>query len=224
MDKDTSYKPEEMSSFFDERADEYDEHMEETIKSFDDYYKSVSYPIDRSDGPVKVLDLGCGTGLEIGWIFERVPGAIITCIDLSQNMLDLLAAKYNSRKGQLDIIRDSYVQHPFGTNRYDYVVSVMTMHHFLYEEKKKIYIKIKDCLKNGGKYIEGDYVVAPEKEAQLLKEYESALDSLGSERSGLYHIDIPFSIKTQKTLLKDSGFNNFELVFAEGEHYIYTAY
>lgn len=37
----------------------------------------------------KLLDLGCGTGLELGRIFQRFPDISVTGVDLSSEMLKI---------------------------------------------------------------------------------------------------------------------------------------
>lgn len=214
-------KIEEMGSFFDLRSESYEKHMEETINSFDEYYKLVSAPMEYTDEPVNILDLGCGTGLEIQGIFEKAPNAKITCIDLSQGMLDILKKKYIEHANQLEIINASYMEYDFHIGKYDYVFGIMTMHHFLYDEKLEIYKRIKASLKDGGKYIEGDYVVSKYYEKKWLKEREKLLIEHGEDVGKLYHIDIPFAVTTQKRLFRQAGFKNFNILFKEGEHLIY---
>ncbi len=223
MSSQETVKYEEMSSFFNERAEGYEAHMRETVNSFEMYYDLISSSIEETDKEIEILDLGCGTGLEIEGIFKKAPNARVTCIDMSEEMLEILLEKYKSKKGQINIIKDSYLTHSFGLKRYDYVISVMTMHHFVYDEKKRLYEKIRSAVKDGGRYIEGDYVVSQENEEKWLREYYEAYEKYGLEAGKLYHIDIPFSMETQKKLLSEAGFAKFELVFKEGEHTIYFA-
>lgn len=224
MSKELEYKYEEMSNFFNERALCYEEHMKETVNSFNLYYELASKPIEATNEAIEILDLGCGTGLEIRGIFNKAPNAKITCIDMSEEMLKVLADNYISYKEQITIIKGSYLTVSFGEKKYDYIVSVMTMHHFLEDEKVRLYEKIQKALKSGGKYIEGDYVVEQAKAKELLEEYYKAYEKFGLEATKLYHIDIPFSMETQKELFKKAGFKKFELIFQEGEHRIYSVF
>lgn len=222
MSEHLEYNYEKMASFFNERAKGYENHMKETVNSFDLYYGLVSEPIMPSADPIEILDLGCGTGLEIRGILEKTPNARITCIDMSEEMLKILLDNYSANRDQITVVKDSYLTVPFEKQKYDYVVSVMTMHHFLEKDKVKLYEKIRTALKPGGKYIEGDYVVEESKAVKLLKEYKEAYEKYGLETASLYHIDIPFSMETQKKLLMEAGFTNFQLIFKEGEHNIYS--
>ncbi len=221
MSKETKDKPEEMASFFDLRAAGYEDHMQETINSFTQYYATVAVPIPHTTEPISVLDLGCGTGLELRWIFAQAPNAKLTCVDVSENMLKVLQRTYRERCDQIRLIQDSYVRWPFGQDQYDYVVSVMTMHHFVSEDKVALYKKIRQALKPGGQYIEGDYVVSPEKERELLETYwQLCGDDQADE--GLYHVDVPCSLEVQKQLFETAGFQHFYVLFEEGEHFIYV--
>lgn len=213
--------PEEMSSFFNERALGYEDHMKGTVNDFEKYYDIVSDPICATKDRIKVLDLGCGTGLEIKGILKKAPNVEITCIDMSDNMLSILKDRYKDYEDQINVVKASYVTLPFKEKEYDYVIAVMTMHHFLQDEKRSIYEKIKNALKFDGRYIEGDYVVSEESERDCLGAYRELHDRFGLEASNLYHIDIPFSMETQKRLFQEAGFSKFELIFRKGEHSIY---
>lgn len=213
---------EEMGNFFNLRADGYEDHMKNTVKSFDKYYELISHPMKYTKERISILDLGCGTGLEIEYILKKAPNAEITCIDLSKGMLNILEKKYKDNKNQINIINESYLEYPFNKCKYDYIFSVMTMHHFLYDEKLNLYKKIKQSLKTNGMYIEGDYVVDEEHEEFCLERREALLKDIKYDKSKIYHIDIPFSFKTQKKLFKEAGFNDFNMFFSQGEHQIYT--
>jgi tRNA (cmo5U34)-methyltransferase len=209
-------KPENMAAFFDARAAGYDDHMRYDIfpdATFTRFYQAISSPIEKTDAPLNILDLGCGTGLEIEALFQRVPNALITGVDLSKNMLELLRERYTAHMSQITLVMDSYLTMPFGTQAYDHIISVMTVHHLLRDTKRKLYKKILTALKPGGKYIEGDSVIPAEMESQFLAEYHQQVAGVPKAEDGHYHIDIPFSIDTQRSLLLGAGFRDFELVW-----------
>jgi FMN-dependent NADH-azoreductase len=96
------------------------------------------------------------------------------------------------------------------------------MHHLLLDEKQNLYEQIKKSLKKGGKYIEGDCSVSIEKERQFLEEYKEKIKSIELSSRSLYHIDIPFSLETQESLFRKSGFKEFEMIWKENEAAIYV--
>jgi tRNA (cmo5U34)-methyltransferase len=215
--------PDRMTDFFDTRADGYDKQMAQKVKNFNAFYTAAAQPIPATDFPVKILDLGCGTGLELVTIFNRVPNAQITAIDLSENMLGRLRHKNVGRLGQIEIIQGSYLELPFGRRLYDYTISVMTLHHLLPEKKLCLYEKIYQALKIGGKYIEADYVVSKEKEAKLLADYHKKTGINGQHMDGVFHLDIPMSVKTLRDLLTTAGFVNIEITWQHGDAVVIEA-
>ena len=68
---------EKMEDFFDARLDGYEEHQLNTIASAKEFYPFTAGCLPRNPGP-RILDLGCGTGLELGYYFEAVPPAAVT--------------------------------------------------------------------------------------------------------------------------------------------------
>src|SRR6056297_228822 len=160
-------KPEKMNDFFNKRAASYDQHMKNNVDNFKGFYKMIADPIIKTNERIKILDIGCGTGLELKYIFEKAPNAQIIGVDISDEMLELLLAKYTDKVDQINVIKDSYLTLEFGEKKFDYIISVMTVHHLLYDTKKKLYKKILRSLIDRGKYIEGDYVVSEEKEQML---------------------------------------------------------
>lgn len=216
MSAEEKEKIEEMAAFFDARAAGYDDHMHDSVfpdLAFSQFYQAVSWPIERTDEPLEILDLGCGTGLELEPLFQRVPNGLVTAIDLSENMLELLQHRYVARASQITLVADSYLIMPFKQQSYDHIISAMSLHHILPDTKRELYAKIRTALRPGGKYIEGDSVIPSEMESQFIDEYYEEAATVPPARDGYYHIDIPFSISTQRSLLLEAGFKDFQLVW-----------
>ena len=215
-------RPEKMKEFFDIRAESYDGHMAEYVDDYKGFYSSLSRAINKTDKQLKILDLGCGTGLEFEYIFAKAPNALVTGIDLSQKMLDLLLEKYKHKKGQIEVIKGSYLDLDLQIEEYDFIVSVMSFHHFLPEIKLDLYEKIWTALKPGGKYIEGDYVVSEDKETEMLVDYKEKLQKNKVLKDKLFHLDIPLSIETEKELFRQAGFVDFKLIYKGEESGVYS--
>lgn len=211
-----------MADFFNKRAAGYDNHMQENVSNYNEFYQKIAVDIPNTDQAVKILDIGCGTGIELEYIFQKAPQAQITCLDLSQEMLDKLKKKYQDKDKQITTIVDSYLNDNFTHNSFDYILSVMTVHHLKYKTKLQLYKNIYNALSAGGKYIEGDYIVSPNKEKKSLQEYEEKTTNLTDADFGKYHIDIPFSLKTQKELFNKAGFKEFNLIYQKDEAAIYS--
>lgn len=63
---------EKMNEFFDKRLDGYDEHMLTCIESAEEFYPYTANCLPK-DACVEILDLGCGTGLELEHYFKLNP-------------------------------------------------------------------------------------------------------------------------------------------------------
>ena len=87
----------------------------------------------------------------------------------------------------------------------------------------KLYTKIKKTLKPSGIFIEGEYIVPEEEEQKLMEEYNRFVASVENYKHGDYHIDIPFSLKNQKKLISEAGFEEFDLVLEKEYASIYIA-
>lgn len=216
-------KPEKMADFFNHRADHYDQHMQENVENFEAFYATVAQPILYTKCELHILDIGCGTGLELASIFHRAPNAQITAVDLSEKMLAQLYRKYENYSNQIKRVQGSYLEVDLGTKQYEYVISVMTLHHLLPEKKLHLYKNIHRALKKGGKYIEGDYVVSEKKESQFLAAYWERMKKAEDSQEGVYHIDIPMSKQRQINLLKEAGFADVKISWEKDESVIFVA-
>lgn len=200
---------EKMDEFFDKRADSYDEHMLEELQ-LTEFYEAVESCFSASIEKKSLLDLGCGTGLELAGLYKKVPNLTVTGIDLSAEMLSRLQSKFGDK--ELTLLHSSYLDVDFGINRYDYALSTYSLHHFSEAEKIKLYQRIYASLHDGGFFVEGDYTCKTM--AQQLA-YIAENDRLRAENGitdGLYHYDIPFTADTQTRLLTAAGFQHVTLI------------
>lgn len=206
---------EEMGAFFTARADSYDAHMLDNVEGCREAYQKLAALLPKPCDTL--LDLGCGTGLELKTIFARFPAVAVTGIDLAQAMLDKLSAHYPDKT--LHLICGDYRTAPFGEQCYDCAVSFQTMHHFPHEEKTAVYQKIRRALKPGGIYVECDYMVT-----DLAEETAYYAQRAQLPNDTLYHFDTPCTIKTQRRLLQEAGFGQVEQHFRKGNTTILIAY
>lgn len=118
---------EKMGAFFDARLNGYEEHQLTCIESAQEFYPFTAQQLPVTPG-AKVLDLGCGTGLELNYYFEKNPNAKVTGIDLAPGMLAALGEKFADK--DLTLIQGSYFEVALGEEVYDAAVSVESLHHF----------------------------------------------------------------------------------------------
>ena len=203
-------KLEKMSDFFEARVDGYEEHMINTIKGCKEGYHKLVELIPAHT--TKIIDLGCGTGLELDEIFRRFPHVSVVGIDLTPAMLDKLKQKHADK--DITLICGSYFDIDFGENAFDTAISYQTMHHFSRDEKVGLYRKIRKALQPHGLYIEADYMVTEQAiEDELRAENARIRRELNIPQTGFYHFDIPFTVDNQIAMFKQAGFASAEIVF-----------
>ncbi len=196
---------EKMDIFFENRLAGYDEHMLKNIEGADEFYKftAAQLPLNPES---EVLDLGCGTGLELEEYLRLNPSVRITGIDLSAAMLDMIKKKFPDKA--LNLIKGSYFDVPFEKNEYVAAVSVESLHHFTEEQKMSLYQRLFCALSNGGYFILTDYFAESNK---LERENFDNLKKLKQEQNitdnGFYHYDTPLTVEHEMKILKDAGFS-----------------
>lgn len=204
---------EKMSDFFTARTNGYDEHMRSNVVGCKEGYIKMAELVPKNTA--RLLDLGCGTGLELDEIFKKFPSLEVVGIDLTQSMLDKLKEKHPNKK--LDLICGDYFAVDFGEQKFDCAVSFETMHHFSYESKIKLYRKIFSVLADHACYIECDYMVDTQKEEDFFfAEYQRLQEEQNLDKKAFYHFDTPCTIENQIKLLKKAGFLRVEQVFKLG--------
>lgn len=203
--QDTADTPlEEMSDFFTKRLYDYEEHMSVWESSYGIFAGLL--PSECR----KILDLGCGTGLELDQIWKRNPDLEVTGVDLCQSMLDKLTAKH-SDKHFTAVCRD-YFQYDLGHDKWDAVISFESLHHFLPERKTELYRKIYDSLKEGGIFLLGDYIADCDEEEELLRSvYLKKRKQFGVPEHCFVHFDIPLTLEHETEVLQSAGFTIREI-------------
>lgn len=201
---------EKMAAFFENRLNGYDEHMLTNIEGADEFYKFTARQLPMKSGS-KVLDLGCGTGLELEEYFSLNPNAYITGIDLSEAMLNVLEEKFPDKK--LSLINGSYFDVPFENEKYDAVVSVESLHHFTKDRKLSLYKKLFHALNEDGYFILTDYFAESE---MLENEYFENLQRLKQEQNitddEFYHYDTPLTVEHEIKILEKAGFTDVRIL------------
>lgn len=213
-------KLEKMDDFFARRAEGYDEHMLNEVAGCREAYIKMAELIPGKTETL--LDLGCGTGLELHGIFERFPKLHVTGIDLTKAMLDRLAEKYRGK--DITLINGDYFSVDLGKSCFDAAVSFETMHHFSHERKISLYSRVYDCLKRGGVYIECDYTAeTQEEEDHWYAENARIRKELNIPPDEFYHFDTPCTVENQIGMFYKAGFSKAEKIFGIGNTTIIIA-
>lgn len=194
---------EEMGDFFTARVDDYEAHMATWAQA----YVRMAELVPANCGTL--LDLGCGTGLELDEIYKRLPDVRVTGVDLCEAMLAQLARKHADRKPTL--LCADYFAAELGERAFDAAVSFETLHHFPLEKKRGLFEKACRALQSGGVYIEADYIACCEEEETLLFDVcARKRAAAGFAAEEFVHFDTPLTLEHEMQALREAGFVQVE--------------
>jgi tRNA (cmo5U34)-methyltransferase len=197
---------EKMADFFDSRIDGYEDHMLDCIEGAREFYPYTAALLPTKAG-ANVLDLGCGTGLELVEYFKINTEARVTGIDLAPGMLGRLCEKFQNM--DLTLIQGSYFDVDLGSSVYDAAVSVESIHHFTKQEKVSLYSNLHRALRDGGYFILTDYFAdKDETEIYFREEYFKLRKEQGIADTDFYHYDTPLTVEHETEALIEAGFSS----------------
>lgn len=200
-----------MGAFFDARIDGYEDHMSPWRRHY--HWMAELLP----EGTARLLDVGCGSGLELDAIFARLPDLEVVGIDLSAAMLRRLGEKHGGRR--LRLIQGDYFREDLGAERFDAAVSFESLHHFPAPRKRDLFARICRSLRPGGVYLECDYIAAsPDIEDLAFAECGRRRVRDGIPPEQFVHFDTPLTLEHELQAMKEAGFSAAELVgFLDGD-------
>ena len=192
---------EDMSGFFSARLGDYEQHMALWKEAYQKFARLLPPECE------KVLDLGCGTGLELDEIYRLRPDVQVTGVDLCKDMLGQLRQKHPNKP--LTLICQDYFQYDMGQEQWDAVISFESLHHFLPEKKGRLYQKIYTGLRRGGVFLLGDYIACcPQEERMLQEVYLEKRKRYHVPEEAFIHLDIPLTLECELDLLRQAGFGS----------------
>jgi tRNA (cmo5U34)-methyltransferase len=218
-----------IKAHFQGEADEYDEIIAKTIPNYMDMLDALVSAIPFSnEAKVNIIDLGSGTGNLSLRVRERYPHAQLTCLDLSQRMLEAC----RNRLGDRDV---RYMIEDFSAHRfdegYDAVASSLALHHLEAGERARFFARVYKALGKGGVFLNADIVLSgsPLWQERCLGEWEAymGLSYPGSrveEILGRYRAeDRPPVLLEDLKRLEGCGFRNPETFWKRLNFAVYGA-
>src|SRR5919202_514878 len=118
----------------------------------------------------RILELGTGTGQTARRVLERHPGAHLTGIDASPEMLE--EARRHFPEADLRVAR---LEDPLPEGPFDLVVSTLAVHHLDGAGKADLFRRVAAALAPGGRFVLAD-VVVPERAADAVVECTPGFD------------------------------------------------
>ena len=211
---------EQVKDQFNKLSSEYDERRRLLIPHFEDFYKSGIGFVSYNGISPKVLDIGAGTGIFTEEMLIRYPRANITLIDFADDMLGQAREKFKNMP-EIKCISADYNTYDFGSEKFDIIISALSIHHLDPDHVRKLYKKTYDLLPQGGEFINADLANSG------IPEIDSRYDALWSdfvlkgigagENYEKYlkskEVDKPLPVSDHYLWLREAGFNNIDCVF-----------
>jgi tRNA (cmo5U34)-methyltransferase len=138
------------------RPDEYLDLMHAEVPAFDELQDRVAA---ATAGLVvhRILELGTGSGETARRVLLEHPTALLTGIDVSEEML--AAARNALPSERIDALLVRGIQEPLPEGPFDLVISALTIHHLDAPGKADLFQRLARSLRRGGRFVTGDVVV-----------------------------------------------------------------
>jgi tRNA (cmo5U34)-methyltransferase len=151
---------------FSKRSVIYDDYIVKVVPYHSEMLKALVDNIPFStDKPIRIIELGCGTGIATYTIIKKYPDAHLKCIDMSSDMLNLVQKKLEGFPN-IEFIQADYTKYKF-EEEYDAVVSFLS---FMYladdKTRRSLFQKAFDMLTKGGVFMSGESNISRSKHFQ----------------------------------------------------------
>ena len=222
-----------VGAVFDAGAGDYDRARRRLVPGFDGFYGAAlgSVPFGRSE-PIRVLDLGAGTGLLGAMVAERFPRSRVTLVDLSVEMLRVARRRLAGEPGRFEFRTMDYARTPLpgGPRGYDLVVSALSIHHLTHGDKRELFEKVYGALVGGGLFVNADQVQGetPEEEARYREWWLRWVREAGVSGEDLdaalarMRADRNATLAAQLGWLKDAGFEEVGCSYKDHRFAVYN--
>jgi SAM-dependent methyltransferase len=115
------------------------------VKDLAALVRKMGYPAD-----LRLLDFGAGTGSSLPHFRNLLPGARITCLDVSSKSLEIAAERFPD---QAEFVTFDGSRIPSQDGAFDLVFTACVFHHIEHQEHPALYSEIRRVLKAGGLFV-----------------------------------------------------------------------
>jgi len=142
------------SEFFQQVVGVYDDLIKKHVPCYEDLFWAMFHYLPTGFTPIRVLELGCGTGNLTSAISKYWPQAEITAVDMVSEMLEETRHKLAPKTIQL--MQSSFQDLDFPPAQFDVILSSLALHHLPDSEKWPFFQKCYTWLKPGGYFVFAD--------------------------------------------------------------------
>jgi len=219
---------------FEEEAKKFDNVIPLLIPFYGEIYNILADSIPfYKNIPVRILDIGCGTGTFAKTLKEIFPQARITCLDFATNMIEIAKSKLAQYSDDIDFLVGDFNDLDI-KNEYDVVVSSFALHHIQKDsDKLRLYSNIYESLNKNGVFLTADIVLGVNSyikklyekkwEEHIIKQFNKS--GLGINTLEKYQADDnPSELFNHLKWLENSGFNQVETIWKYYNFAIFGGY
>ena len=146
------------SDYFGAMSQSYDSLIRRSVPRYDEMLERlVDYAPPR---PVRILELGCGTGNLSMRLAATFPHAKLSLVDASSEMIALTRARLDdvgaSGTREFEFITARFEALDLESESFDLVISSISLHHVV--DKKSLYRRVRAALRNGGTFSFADQI------------------------------------------------------------------
>lgn len=170
----------------------------------------------------KLLDIGCGAGNFALRVLGRISPLDCVLADLSQPMLDRARQRVSAANaGRVQTLQSDMRQLSFAPDSFDVILAGQTLHHLRDDDDwRKMFKRLHQWLQPGGMLFVADYTAFDDPAIQklMMARYAGHLETLGGAalRDRVFaHCEVedsPRSVKFQLDLLRQTGFQDYDLL------------
>ncbi|CAN5627232.1 class I SAM-dependent methyltransferase [soil metagenome] len=208
-------------AWFDRWVDTYDAERRILLPSFDLFYGTAAEAASLArTGPVRVLDLGAGTGLLSGALAVALPEASFVLLDEAPAMLARAVERLAPLGDRVTtVVAD--LRDPLPEGGFDVIASALAIHHLDDAGKADLYARAAEALVPGGVFVNAEQVAGPTNalEVAYRERWDAHTRALGATDAMLdaaaerMAIDLPATVSDQLDMLRAAGLVQVDCLF-----------
>ena len=212
----------QVQAVFDHTSATYDAARARLIPPYGRFYAAAVelLPFDPA-APIRVLDLGAGTGLLSAFIREKFPNAYLHLVDISSSMLALASARLGSEN--IDYTACDY-SNELIAGSWDGIVSALSIHHLYDNAKRDLFRRIYTILAPDGVFVNAEQVAGPTPvlTARYHQRWLSEIRALGATDREIADSTLRMredrcsNVEDQLTWMREAGFADADCWFKDG--------
>ena len=229
----SEYQSQQVAGVFDRYAATYDAARRKMIPCFDGFYGSAIRCLQppmttfQTNAPLRVLDLGAGTGLLSARILAAFPQAQMVLVDIAESMLQRARERFAAASVEIQVL--DFTKDPLG-GPYDVIASALAIHHLNDDGKRYLFARIHAALAPGGVFVNAEQVLGPTPALEEVykqtwlddvrrlgasaEEIQASLTRMEQDRCA--------SVEDQLLWLRQAGFTDSDCWFKEGRFAVYS--